>query len=284
LDRLDLSSALLADIVEGAHSPALDRHDLLTLVGAYRKNAFSQYLNSISTVRTWDEIYTHFPETSKGEQSRRAVTLAFILRDLRNWLFHSPPGPGVLNQVTESVLKCFTATASATSELRFPVIDETAKRAMEHVFHLENVTDEKSADVKSDDPYPYWFLRFSLYQRNSNLDDWFDNWLKLKSDRSDTFSALTSRVQQCLLEQAKDTGETGWNNWWRGADSVEPETVFVRLLAASSVAQLAKTIGSDMVSTARLVTAVRNKCNDLLAERVEPSQEQGSSIPKDLSR
>jgi hypothetical protein len=297
LNRFALQPDIVEDLINQLPILPTNRKDLRDAVLQYREDAFEQYLASVTAVKSWRRTWStgSFKEQSKTGAAEIG-SLAIIIRDLRDWLIHTPS----INSEAAKIWH-FLGHGDITNTVDTPHVDESTHVALKWLNALDAVERAPNpwlAMGNTENPSIGLFCAHQTSRDRLNLSLFLDEW----SPDGQWFTILSACHSG--YEALENVQRYGMNNWDFGPGSRhELSTYYTRgkslagnrvtqdlgnflisLLAAQTFDELKASTGFPDTLLNTLLKQIGEKCEDLLhGDRPvdESLEEDSSNIDKD---
>jgi hypothetical protein len=270
LGRLRLSGVVLDNLLDELNIRDEERREYRDVLDSYRKHSFRLYQNSICTVNAWRQVATD-AAPAEGFTSRhvRASAKSLLMRDLRNWYFHSHVGRSAIDS-TSTVLRehlladWSSLTKRSPSDLTttFLVVLDTEWKDLK----LSGGIGKSARLLKN----------FHHFQCASAPDTWFDSWTfvaeqfsRSRSRRGVILDHISGSSQQSSDDGAGFTSECSafLSEAWRPLGKLDspPDFHISKLLRAKTIAELAAQTDISEQTLRKLLVDLDGSLTALLA-------------------
>lgn len=282
IDRFDLAQEIMSNVLDTLDLRDKERESYRRALDAYRETAYIPYLNSLSSLWTWESLAHWIPKSATpsilGEISAGKTVL--LVSDIDSWwrrqqaAIHTAPDlfsqeVRLSCEIVSSQLSTWTAAHHGESDLhsRYArALWEPSKALVGHLHDREH--EARSAHLLV-------FTAFGRFRASSELDRWFDQWVELhghlpEPGRSKRVKFYTDILRELLADRTMpDDGSTFFS-------LVEPKLLPARsgisgtgsflynLLVAESIHDLAKSLGVPEEEANVLLEDIVEKCRLLL--------------------
>jgi hypothetical protein len=276
LDRFSLGQDVLEDLLDGLLLGDLERVGYRSALSIYRQRAFTQYRDSLSTLRVWKDLATNCALASPAKYQGspwQTGTLVLLLRDLRNWFVHNPYGaePSSTDNVDIGVFLADPWVFTASQEKSFSKTHVAARWL--HAFGEDDP--QVVAPVSNDEEKrAFSSLRlFDTFQRHYASDAWLSVWVENieKPNANRSLQAVCTALEGTIreLDQLVQSREGRWvstvtTNPKSATDPVWSAEVFDALLGAPNLDEFAGMVGKSPQAARMLLATIQSRCQALL--------------------
>lgn len=288
LDRFGLEDPIIDDLIKELNIVGKERDDFKILIGSYRDEAFSYYLNSLSSLRAWDFCARTLPSENikKDIFENQIGMLVLLFRDLTNWFIHSKSSDETLGKINKNLKEILLNNLTDQTLTDTPRFEDT--KIFLSKLLLDNLDNEAYISKKNRGKNigaekVILLLNFHAFQAESKPDYWFDDfsdkrliWIKQSKSKSkvDVFEFLNQLKKEALINQGVQSSEnhalekhaiTYQQNWKINDYSNPPSDELLDLIITSkNLDDLAKRSGYEKSFLRAILSEVADKCNKLL--------------------
>lgn len=285
VDRLGFTDYILNDFVGTLGLRQTESRAYREVIRRYRNEAFRQYLNTRSTIRAWEKLALTY---LSGQDERTRITdvatgsLAFLLRDLRNWSAHAPPRVDRFEKLSghyreylnEGQMPDFIYGRKGARKSSIGALDLLgwcSAYQQQQKAKLPYGKKSKSAQL---------FYHFCRFQDSEPAEEWFDKWQESFHPLSENnLSRISkSRILLVLIDMAdsgyavhtRKTKEEMDEQWWAETTSSESSSfhrstnILPLLLTSTSIEDFADQAGLQKEPARTLVLTLTERCKLLM--------------------
>ena len=292
IERFDAHSNVIDDFLDGLPLQSKERTAYRLVVRNYRDTAFTQYLNSLCSINTWEYIadQTEPERSEKHTASTNVGKLTLLIRDLRNWFMHTRPPVNQFDNLSDLVRRAITS-----EELTLTNDSSPASRAVLWLHTLGQSRTELRSNSSTVEPAS---LVESLrlldeFQKSWEKNEWFDSWcdasqkLAEKPQTGKHFLVFLSHSlpkgrKGVELQRQLGPGVLGSSYWWIDQPAEKFSHDFLgKLMLASTLDDLSASSGMDKLSLQTTLTQIQEQCSQLLSSvnEARPRREKDNEKP-----
>lgn len=299
LDRFQLRDGILEELLDVLSPGEEDRAAYRSVIMRYRDTAFSQYLNSVCTIRTWQTIANQSPWKADQEEaaetsgtnlvSPQAIMFTILLRDLRNWMVHTNPPRSLFENLSEDIQSALASDdPDFTKETHQSVKLKKAVRLLKMMRSKDEswpfTTDKEAFFVRS-------LTILDNFQQRWDKDDWYEAWCDVSPSILEKYggmnvflksleSKLPSEDPSNVFVSFRLSTDLGSGGWWVGENKNDLTDFFSKMMLANSTEDLAKAAGMSQGAVNVLVSSIKEKAISLLESRREVAHTKASKKKK----
>jgi hypothetical protein len=280
LDRFNIDEGVIDNLLDSLSIRETERSAYRNVLGFYRDAAFSQYLNTQCTIKTWETIADRIPHRkrlSRYGAQKKVGKLTLLIRDLRNWFVHAHPPLHIFDELTDPIRIAITSTdRQLIARTKGPAGAAAKASAWLSILHQPEPKLQWEELESAEARLLQSIFILDEFQKGWEKNVWFDTWCDvhpMKNYRSANqfFVVLTDSLPKGqrlnLLADLKDSRVLGSSSWWVNESANDLSENFLgMLMLSSSVSDLIAITGMNKESVEAALSVIERKCRDLLAE------------------
>jgi len=296
IDRSQLSDDILEDLLNSL-SPKYDEREIYkTILQQYRDTSFRYYLNSLGSIKTWENICILIYGQHNMERELSEIQIGkwtLLLRDLRNWWQHSYPDDALLDRANVN-LKILLKSHDLPDAKITRSNDEDIVYAT--YFELLNGIEKRTLYPLLREPKRVPQIRYGKislllalhdFQAASEPDCWYDDLyesrlVSLEEKNYSTSSKYLQAIRKMLTRESesKRTAKSKYSQGdfkekWSPNQQIPGNTSnFLELLMiAKTLDELKGLTGLRENLLKSLLTEISTKCDSLLGTEIPPESQ-----------
>ncbi len=244
LNRCELEDAVVDDLIQEVSIRDSQRSTFHDILLAYRKDAYSQYLNSLCSTNLLRKFLREDPkiEPNKLREFDMLALSVFVLRDIRNWYSHGQLPSSFLEKMDRPTVRAIT---SPWSDSKHEHSDRIFEEASFFLSSAHEIVDVQYPSGRDSDRSKFLkaFRLLDDIQKAWRKDEWYDFWCDIsktlghdnKDNRETLLDYFSSKMKNLQsddpLREKQGSEHPGGYNWWSERLATEAEHSMVDFLA-----------------------------------------------------